>query len=278
MDDKSSNSNLEWKKTGFGLNEKLTLKTNIAKAVTDNQKDKNSGLRQFTPGSISLPNGISRIRKKIKDVYDEDGDEDENGYVNIHMFHRMDSQEESSLMGALADDEKKFIRQQETQNTINLNQETGKLNALLQADRMMKESGMQGLDKGVMQKNMQELTVNADFTSKAINEDLSQKLKLKGKMLDDDKAIKLLRGAQQVKLFAGEKSLEGMKINDVAAIGEKKRSPQETAKLILEKTGRIEVKGKTINHPQKAIAKDKKKEAEISKQMKENSRWPNPQK
>lgn len=281
MNDKSSNSNLEWKKTGFDFNEKLTLKTNVAKAVAESRKDKNSGLRRFTPGNISLPNGISKIRKRIKNVYDED-DEDEDSYyssVNIQMFHSFDdNKESSSLMGALADEEKQIIRRQETQNMMSLNQETGKINALLQANQLMKENGMKGLDKKVMTQNFQELTVNTDFTSKAINEDLKKKLKLKGRMIKDEKALKLLNGAKQVKMFAGEKSLEGMKVDDVANIGEKKRSAQETAKLILNKTGRVDVKGKTIKNPQKTIGKDKKKEAEITRQMKQNVRWSDLQK
>ena len=281
MNDKSSNSNLEWKKTGFDFNEKLTLKTNVAKAVAESRKDKNSGLRRFSPGNISLPNGISKIRKRIKNVYDED-DEDEDSYyssVNIQMFHSFDdNKESSSLMGALADEEKQIIRRQETQNMMSLNQETGKINALLQANQLMKENGMKGLDKKVMAQNFQELTVNTDFTSKAINEDLRKKLKLKGHMFKDEKALKLLNGAKQVKMLAGEKSLEGMKVDDVANIGEKKRSAQETAKLILNKTGRVDVKGKTIKNPQKTIGKDKKKEAEITKQMKQNVRWSDLQK
>ena len=280
MNDKSSNSNLEWKKTGFDFNERLTLKTNVAKAIAESRKDKNSGLRRFTPGNISLPNGLIKIRKRIKDVYDEeDEDEDTYSYVNIQMFHAFDaSKEESSLMGALADEEKQFIRRQETRQMMDLNQETGKINALLQADKLMKENGMKGLDKRVMTQNFQELTVNTDFTSKAINEDLRKKLKLKGHMLKDEKALKLLNGAKQVKMFAGEKSLEGMKVDDVASIGEKKRSSQETARLILKKTGRIDVKGKTIKNPQKVIGKDKKKEAEIARQMKQNVRWSDIQK
>lgn len=280
MNDKSSNSNLEWKKTGFDFNERLTLKTNVAKAIAESRKDKNSGLRRFTPGNISLPNGLIKIRKRIKDVYDEeDEDEDTYSYVNIQMFHAFDaSKEESSLMGALADEEKQFIRRQETRQMMDLNQETGKINALLQADKLMKENGMKGLDKRVMSQNFQELTVNTDFTSKAINEDLRKKLKLKGHMLKDEKALKLLNGAKQVKMFAGEKSLEGMKVDDVASIGEKKRSSQETARLILKKTGRIDVKGKTIKNPQKVIGKDKKKEAEIARQMKQNVRWSDIQK
>ncbi len=280
MNDKSSNSNLEWKKTGFDFNERLTLKTNVARAVAESRKDKNSGLRRFTPGNISLPNGLIKIRKRIKDVYDEeDEDEDSYSYVNIQMFHSFDEgKKESSLMSALADEEKQFIRNQETRQMMNLNQETGKINALLQANKLMKDNGMKGLDKRVMSQNFQELAVNTDFTSKAINEDLRKKLKLKGHMIKDEKALKLLNGAKQVKMFAGEKSLEGMKVDDVANIGEKKRSAQETARLILKKTGRIDVKGKTIKNPQKAVGKDKKKEAEIARQMKQNVRWSDIQK
>lgn len=269
MNDESSNSNIEWKKNGFDFNERLTLKTNVAKALAEEKKNKNTGLRNVSPSPVNLPNGIKKIRKKIKEVYDEDEDEDEN--ENIQIFMPIEINEDTPLMNALGADEKQFIKQQEELHQIRLRQDTGKLNALFQADKLVKENGFKGLDKEVMSRNMQELTVNADFTSKAINENLAKTLKLKGEKLEDEKALKLLNGVRQVRLFAGERSLQGMKVNDVLNIGERKRSKKEMAKLILEKSGRVDIEGKTIHNPQKAIQNDKNKEAEVLRKMKKQA-------
>ena len=280
MNDQSSNSNLEWKKTGFDFNERLTLKTNVAKAIIADKKNKNSGLRKtFVPGSISLPNGILKIRKKIRDVYDDE-DDDENCYSLTHVrsFYDFAPKEEddnstASLIGALLDEERQILRQMETQKNVQLNQDTGKINALLQADKLMKENGLKGIDKKIMTQNFQELSVNTDFTSKAINEDLQKKLKFKGSRLKDEHAVELMYGVREIKRFAGEQSLTGMKLKDILDIAHnKKKSDQELAKKILEKTGRIEIKGKTIQNPLQKIKNNKKLEEEITQQMKRNAK------
>ena len=119
MNDESSNPNIEWKKSGFDLNEKLTLKTNVRKAVEYEAKNKNSGLnKNYTPSPAELPKGLNKIRKKIKDVYDEDDDEDD--AYQIYTIQPLDvSENDDTLLKALQEDEKKFLRQNEEIQTVN---------------------------------------------------------------------------------------------------------------------------------------------------------------
>ena len=82
MEDNSSNPNIEWKKPGFGSSEKLSLKVNTKEAVLYDAKKKN-GLQKSNPLTpADLPAGLKKIRKKIKDVFDED-EEDENDSVFV---------------------------------------------------------------------------------------------------------------------------------------------------------------------------------------------------
>ena len=69
MNEESSNPNIEWKKTGFDFNERITLKTNVRKAVEYEAKNKNSGLKKkYIPNPAELPSGLKKIRKKIKKI------------------------------------------------------------------------------------------------------------------------------------------------------------------------------------------------------------------
>ena len=66
MDDNFSNPNIEWKKSGFGSSEKLSLKINPREAAAYNAKKKNA-IQQASPLTASdLPAGLKKIRNKIK--------------------------------------------------------------------------------------------------------------------------------------------------------------------------------------------------------------------
>ncbi len=83
MDDNFSNPNIEWKKSGFGSSEKLSLKINPREAAAYNAKKKNA-IQQASPLTASdLPAGLKKIRNKIKDVFDDDEDDEENVSVVI---------------------------------------------------------------------------------------------------------------------------------------------------------------------------------------------------
>lgn len=73
MEDETSDTNLEWKKKGFESKETLTLKTNVKKALQYEATAKKPVQNGFSPLPSELPKGLKKIRKKIKDVYDDRG-------------------------------------------------------------------------------------------------------------------------------------------------------------------------------------------------------------
>ena len=141
MEDNSSNPNIEWKKPGFGSSEKLSLKVNTKEAVLYDAKKKN-GLQKSNPLTpADLPAGLKKIRKKIKDVFDED-EEDENDSVFVPS---QSLQEANSLFNALNEDEKRIFKQQQTLHQIKMQNDAGKLEALAMANKTAQEAGKMGI-------------------------------------------------------------------------------------------------------------------------------------
>lgn len=247
MNDESSNPNLEWKKTGFDKNERLTLKTNVKKAVEYDSKKKSPIQNSFGTMSSDLPNGLKKIRKKIRDVFDED-DEDENESIIIP--NSLEST--SSLMNVLNSEEKKILQQKETIENINMLQKAGQGEALTMANRVAQEIGLKGLNKEIVNNNMMNISIGSNPLEKALKEELAKDMKIKVKNMSQKDFVKVLRGIKTIQMVGGKKAVEGMKLQDLVKAGEKKgdkkelgftSKEQEDANMILEKSGRKE-KGK----------------------------------
>lgn len=242
MEDETSNPNLEWKKSGFETKDKLTLKTNVKKAIEHEAKDKSS-VSAFKAMPSELPKGLNKIRKKIKDVYDDD-DEDENSFIIAPL------EQSSSLLNALHDNEKMQLKSQETIKTIQMQQNAGKMEALLTANQLTKQLGMKGLSKDTINKNFQDVSLSSKTYEKALKDDLSHKMKAKGRNLSEKQLVSLLRGIKRVQSMSPEmdgnkdktKALEGWKLDDLVNAGEKGTDDKAVAEMILQKSGRKNAK------------------------------------
>lgn len=262
MNDESSNPNLEWKKTGFDKNERLTLKTNVKKAVEYDSKKKTPIQNSFATMSGDLPNGLKKIRKKIRDVFDED-DEDENESIIIP--NSLEST--SSLMNVLNSEEKKILQQKETIDNMNNLQKAGQGEALVMANRVVQEFGLKGLNKEVVNKGMMNVSIGSNPMDQALKEELSKDMKIKVKNVSTKDFVKVLRGIKTVQMMSGKKAIEGMKLQDLIKAGEKKgdkqelgfaSKEQEDANIILEKSGRKEKGKKNQNKKTKSNSNTKK--------------------
>ncbi len=244
MKEESSNPNIEWKKTGFDFNERITLKTNVRKAVEYETKNKNSGLKKnYIPNPAELPKGLKKIRKKIKDVWDDEED-DENDYQII----ATNSPEEYnlSLMDALQTDEKKFLKQNEDIQTINILHQTERNQQIANADKLSRDSGLNGLDKNVLIQTSQNISIGEDLAKDAVVSQVARSFKYKGAKLPAKDAKKLITGIKRIQQTGGKDALSGMKLKDVLEIGQSSSGKKEVIKKMLEKSGRIEKKGLKI--------------------------------
>lgn len=256
MDDTSSSSNIEWKKNkkGFGATEKITRKTNIKKALEFEAKEKKPLTSSQSLSPANLPIGIKKLRKKIKESYEEDDEDEYTDVVPLNM--------ESSLYNALYEDEKKQIKYQNTLKNQTMQQTVGKMEAIMQADRLARESGLNGINKKTVNSTTQDALVPKDTLEKVLSKEASSKIKTDGKLLSAKETVTLLRGIDRICKMseAAEisqmKALEKMKLDEVLNAGEKNTDDKQVAELILKKSGR-----KKKTDIEKIISKNKQIEA-----------------
>lgn len=253
MEDESSSLNIEWKKNkGFGATEKLTRKIDAQKALAFEATEKKAVSTNFSAKPVDLPKGLKKIRKKIKEVYDEDEDED--------FYDGVPHDLNNSLMNALYEDEKKQLQQKETLNIQKMQQTAGRLEAVVVADKLAKESGFKGLDKKVAGRNLSDVTLINSSLEKILSEEVATKTKARrARKLSKAETITMLRGINRIRkmaLAADEsqlKALEKMKVEDIINAGEKSTDDAKVAELILKKSGR-----KTKKDVNKIVEKSKK--------------------
>lgn len=237
MEEESSSPNIEWKKNkGFGTAEKLTRKINVKKALEFEATEKKAVSQTLTPRPSELPKGLKKIRKKIKDVYDEDEDED--------FYDGIPHDPNSSLLDALYEDEKRMLQQKEVINNQKMQQTAGRMEAVAVADNLAKAAGLSGLSKKIAGKNLADVTLIDNSLEKVLSEEVALKTKSSARKLSKGETVTMLRGISRIRkmaLAADEsqlKALEKMKVDDLINAGEKSTDDYTVAELVLKKSGR----------------------------------------
>ena len=269
MEEESSESNIEWKKNkGFGETEKLTRKVDIKKALQFEATEKKPLQNSFTPRPAELPNGLKKIRKKIKDVYDEEDEEEE-----FYDFSPLE--QNNSLLNALNEEEKRQLKQQEIIDNQRMQQNAGKMEALVVADKVSKQFGLKGLDKATINQNMQTISQGSTTYDEALKDNVAKKVKINRRNLSKKETVTLLRGIkriQNIALAAEEsqiKALEGMKVEDLMNAGSNQTKDEQVAETILKKSGRKNKKDakQIAQKAKKPLTKTKNKDLLKSKEL-----------
>ena len=269
MEEESSASNIEWKKNqGFGESEKLTRKTDIKKALQFEATEKKPLQNEFGPRPAELPKGLKKIRKKIKDVYDEE-DEEEDFYDFAPL------EQNNSLLNALHEDEKKQLQQQEILHNQKMQQNAGKMEALIMADQVSRQMGLKGLDKAVVNQNMQDVSLSSRTYDNALKDNVAKKVRINRRKLSQRETITLLRGIKRIQdmaVLADEsqlKAIEGMKVEDLMQAGSKQTKDEQVAELILKKSGRKSKKdaAQSVKKAKQPRPKNKAKELYSNKEL-----------
>lgn len=266
MVEDDTSANIEWEqKKGFTDKTRQSRKIDLQKAMAEDAKNRND-FRAKTLTPKDLPKNLKKLRTKIKEVYDDDEDEEENEVI----FHFSLEDENSSLINALKDDEKSKLSFNKTLDNQKMQQTAGKMEAILMADKMSKQLGLKGLKKKVVHDNIQDIALNSETFNKAISQNIAAKTKIKTGGLSAKDTGDMVKGLQKMKRAAAvseqiEVSLdESIKAEELVKIG-KSKNDKETAEMILEKSGRKEPK-KAAN---KAKEKDNQKVKAAIKQTKE---------
>lgn len=235
-DDESPEDNeavFDWKKNGFDKHERLSLRINQKEANEYNARKKNQPHKSTRPENLAA--GLKKIRKKIREVYDEDDEDDENDTIFAPIQYA--KEEENPLLNALNEDEKRLFYQKHTIENSNMQQTAGKMEALHIANNLARESGLRDISRKAMAEGMQEATFRPEeMQEKVIKKEISGKLGIKGK-IEAGKIISAARGIKKIEQMGGKEAAKNLDMRDVVKAGEEKLDEIKLAELILEKSG-----------------------------------------
>lgn len=224
----------DWKKKGFDNRERLTLKNDAKEAEAFNARKNNRSNKKFDLKPQNLPLGLKQLRKKVREVYDDDEDE-ENGTIFAPLPFLQE--EDNTLLNALTDDEKRLFKQKNTIENTQMQQTAGKMEALQIANNLAKEAGLNKISRKAVELGMQQAVFRPEeIQQKVIKKDVAGKLGIKGK-IEDGKIIQAARGIKRVEQLGGKKAAKNLDMRDIVKAGEEKLDDIKLAELILEKSG-----------------------------------------
>lgn len=264
----------EWNKKGFEPGERLSLRIDVREA---NQYQAEKGKIKIG----ELPNSMKKLRKKVRDSYDE---VDEGGIDEDVLFALRElqinvadaSNGDNTLLNAVSSDERRMIDQNTTIEISRQQQNAGKLNALQQADRLSKQAGITTMSAADYASQMQEAIYNPRRTrEKSLELNIAKKVGLKGEIKKHNVG-KVVKGVKQIVETTDNRKVKNMDMGDAAKVGQKKLSQKATAELILQKSGQSarlsEIKMKISKSATAENMPKKSYDQEMKKLLKESLR------
>jgi len=242
-DSEDKANNPKSSKKGFDMREHLTLRVD-ALEFERYQKKNAEGKNKISDGkSAVLPVGLQKLRKKVREAYDDDEDEDDYTYT-FQAMPTAENEEENRLFLGLTDDEKRQLQQKEVIDIVKSQQNAGKMEALHMAHNLAKEAGLNGLSEKTVAIGMQEAVFEPEkVQKKAVKKEVSAKLKIKGD-IKEGKIIQAARGIKKVENLGGQKAAKNLDMRDIIKAGEEKLDEIKLAELILKKSGQDVTKRK----------------------------------
>ncbi len=264
-EDIDSSVNIEWKQDKNGeKNSRISRRIDEKMSDLFNQKAPNRldvGLRNLK----NTPTGVKKIRSKIREVFDDEEDEDEGNIVEGKIFN-FDNEADngnSSLLQGLKEEEKQKLQVEETVRNQSLQQNAGKMTAILEADKLVKQSGLKKIKKKIVNQSMINVATDSATFNNTLMEQLAKKEKIKTpKTATYNSSADLVKGLGKIKKAEKMKDIDEKKSSKLSAeelieIG-KETSDEKAAKTILQKTGRDEGKKTSLTNKQEKINAQKK--------------------
>lgn len=238
MTDDDTNPNIEWKKDNIGEQERFSRKIDVQKAV-ENDAKKDSFVKKAPVQPKDLPLGLKKIQKKIRSLDDEDDDENVQFIVDPLLMN----QSTNSLYNALNEDERKILKQNETNDLIKQQLNTEKLSAVNTANNLVKKAGFSGLKKDTLRQSINDINISPKKIQQTLQQEFKKDLKKTNEWekLDDKDLLNLMQGINKIKQFDGKESkqtIKDLEIKEVVEIGKNADKDKKAAQTICEKTGR----------------------------------------
>lgn len=235
-----NSSNIEWEQDkGVSKNTRVSRRLDLKKIMKAEAEERNNF--KMKPSKPNLAPNLKRLQSRIRDTYDDEDDEDE------VVYHFSFNDGNSALINALKDDEKQRLSAKKIQEDQKMQQTVGKMEAVLQADKVAKQLGLKGLKKKVVINNVQDISINTQTKDKVLQEDVAAKTKIKTSGLSSRETSDMVKGLRKMRMAAMRSeeikasTIESMKAEELVEIG-RSNDEKKTAKMILEKSGRKEAK------------------------------------
>lgn len=278
----ASESGVKKTKKGFDDDERLTLRIDAMEAEKyQAKKNKKS--------SNTLPKNVNKLKTKVRQLDDED-DEDEDlmdhdAIRSLNQLRRLQinqndaSNADNSLINALVEDERRQIMQSTTIEVSRQQENAGRHNALEQADTMLRKANLDKMTTQEFMNEMKEAIYNpSKLRREALAENIAKQMGIEGKIIKHSEG-EVVEGIKKVKQLSGNRKVEQIKMDDVQKIGQKNMSQNETAELILKKSGQTarlsEIKhqskvGKTKNQTKSNNKSGKSYSAQMKELLRES--------
>lgn len=258
-------------KQGFDDSERLTLKINVREATRyDAIRDKKTHQKS--------KKNVKKVPKNVYKNYEEDEDEDGvdkdvlRSLQELQINQNDASNGDTSLINALFPDEKRQIEQSTNIEITRREQDAGRQDALERTDKMLRQAGMA---KMTTQEFMDQMTdalyEPAHLKRVALENQLEKKVGIKGQITARNEAS-VVRGVRKINEVTENRRVDKVTTKDATRVGRKNLSNNQTAELILEKSGqkvKLEEIKKQSLLPNKKDSDNKTKKTSYSKEMKE---------
>lgn len=268
----------DWNKKGFVPSERLSLRIDAQEANRYQAKNSKAKLGDLSPALKSL-------RKKVRNPYDEDDDNDSAPDDEVFRLLRElemnandASNNDTTLLNALSPAEKHFIGQRSTIENNRMEDNAGKFNAMQQADTLSRKAGISKMTNDDYMNHMQDAIYNPRrLREQTFEENVAKKVGLKGHVTKHNTG-KVVKGVKRIVETTKNKKVKGISFDDAAKIGKKNMSKNATAELILQKSGQtarlseIKMKSQIKNKDSNPKAPKRSYSAEMKKLLRESLR------
>jgi len=178
---------------------------------------------------------------------------------------------DNTLLASLSDNERRQIMQNTNIEITRHEQNAGRQDALEQADTQLRKAGLRKMTSDEFAKEMQDAIYNPSrLRREALEHNITEKMGIEGKVTKHNEG-KIVEGVRKVKDVTENRKVKSLKMDDVKDIAQKNLSQNQTAELILKKSGQTarlsEIKRQTSSR--KPEDKQKSGGKSYSVQMKE---------
>lgn len=239
--DETKNEQTESKKKnskkGFEESERLSLRIDAIEA------DKYQAKKTKMTSNV-LPKTVKKMKTKVRQLEDDDEEEEDlmdhdaiRSLRQLQINQNDASNSDSSLINALFDNERRQIMQSTNIEITRQQENAGRHNALEQADTLLRKADMHRMNTQEFMNELKDAIYNpSKLRREALQDQIAKQMGIEGK-IEKRSEGNVIEGVKKVKELSGNRQVSQIQIKDVEKIGKENMSQNQTAELILQKSG-----------------------------------------